>query len=65
MALRPTVRVAHGAEIRRSGFPLLDTAGELHWTIVLADTTTDTLARLRSMFNGPLDNPGYERGRRR
>ena len=65
MAERPTVRVAVGVAIRRAGFPLLDTAGALHWTIVLADTSADTLGRLRALFSEPLDNPAYLRRPRR
>lgn len=65
MAERPTVLVAAGADIRHAGFPLLDTAGELHWTIVLADTTSATLGRLREVFSDPLNNPGYRRRTKR
>ena len=61
LAERPRIRTASGDALRHAGFPLLDTAGELHWTIVLANTSHATLDRLRSVFSPAFDNPGYKR----
>ena len=61
----PTSRTAFGSALRHAGFPVLDTAGDLHWTIVLADTETATLDRLRAVFSPPFDNPGFVPPRRR
>ena len=65
MAERPLVRTAFAAVVRAAGFPLLDTRGELHWTIVLADLEPATLQRPRSVFGEPIDNPGYQARPRR
>jgi hypothetical protein len=59
IAERRRIRTAFGDALRHAGFPILDTAGDLHWSIVLADTETGTLERLRSVFSAPFDNPGY------
>jgi hypothetical protein len=59
IAERKRIRTAFGDALRQAGFPVLDTAGELHWSIVLADTDTRALDRLRSVFSPPFDNPGY------
>ncbi len=61
VAERPRIRTAFGNALRQAGFPLLDTAGDLHWTIVLADLEHRTPERLRSVFSPPFDNPGYRR----
>ena len=36
IAERQRIRTAFGQALRHAGFPVLDTAGPLHWTIVLA-----------------------------
>jgi len=59
IAGRQRIRTAFGDVLRQAGFPILDTAGDLHWSIVLPDTETRTLDRLRSVFSPPFDNPGY------
>lgn len=65
IASRQRIRTAFGSALRHAGFPVLDTAGDLHWTIVLADTETATLDRLRAVFSPPFDNPGFVPPRRR
>ncbi len=65
IASRLRIRTAFGEDLRHAGFPVLDTAGDLHWTIVLADTESSTLDRLRSVFSPPFDNPGFVRTRKR
>lgn len=61
MSERPRIRTAFASAVRHAGFPLLDTAGPLHWTIVLPDVEHETLDRLRSVFSPPHDNPGFRR----
>jgi hypothetical protein len=60
VAERPVIRTAKAGELRRRGFPLFDTGGDLHWTIVFADTQEATLDRLRACFTEPVSNPGYK-----
>jgi hypothetical protein len=59
IAERQRIRTAFGQAVRHAGFPVLDTAGPLHWTIVLPDLEDRTLERLRLVFSPPFDNPGY------
>ena len=65
LANRPRIRTAFGEALRSAGFPLLDTAGELHWSIVMADLTKATFDRLRGVFSPAFDNPGHVRNRGR
>ncbi len=61
MSERSRIRTAFASAVRHAGFPLLDTAGPLHWTIVLPDVEQETLDRLRNVFSPPRDNPGFRR----
>jgi hypothetical protein len=42
-----------------AGFPLFPTAGFPHWTVVLSEATSAQFARVRALFEGPLDNPAW------
>jgi hypothetical protein len=57
---RRMVRTAESRHLRAAGFPLFDTTRHpLHFSVVLAELTSPTFARLRSCFSGPTRNPGY------
>jgi len=63
VAIRPRrlVRTAECGHSRAAGFPLFDTTRHpLHFSVVLAELTVATFARLRSCFSGPTPNPGYD-----
>jgi hypothetical protein len=50
---------ARGRDLLESGFPLLPTADHPHWTVVLSEPTLMQFDRVRSCFQGPIDNPAY------
>ena len=59
IADRQWVFVASGDDLRRGGFPLLDTLDPLHWTVVLSEPTARQFERVRGLFGARLRNPGY------
>ena len=67
--LRPIVTerrqllTSDGHALISAGFPLIATLDAPHWTVVLAEPTLDQFERVRTLFNGPIDNPVFK-GRR-
>ena len=60
VALRPKLFRANGPELVSAGFPLFPTADIPHWTVVLSEATSVQFARVRALFDGPLDNPAWD-----
>ncbi len=52
------VRLSTFGRIREAGFALLATFDRPHFTLVLADLSEVTLARLDRCFDDPIPNPG-------
>jgi hypothetical protein len=59
IADRQWVFVASGDDLRRAGFPLLDTLESLHWTFVVSEPTAEQFERVGRLFGAKLRNPGY------
>jgi hypothetical protein len=59
IADRQWLFVAAAGDLRRAGFPLLDTLDPLHWTVVLSEPTGEQFERVRRLFGARLRNPGY------
>lgn len=60
---RRLVLTMKAATLLRAGFPLLSTEDHPHWTVVLSEPTPEQFARVRPLFEGPIDNPAWA-GRR-
>lgn len=52
------VRLSTFGRVREAGFALLATFDHPHFTLVLADLSELTLARLERCFDAPIPNPG-------
>lgn len=52
------VRLSSFGRLRASGFALLATFDRPHFTLVLADLSELTVARLAKAFDHPIPNPG-------
>lgn len=52
------VRLSTFGRVREAGFALLATFDRPHFTLVLADLSELTLARLQRCFDDPIPNPG-------
>lgn len=52
------VRLSSFGRVREAGFALLATFDHPHFTLVLADLSELTLARLDRCFDDPIPNPG-------
>ncbi|MBL8777016.1 MAG: hypothetical protein JNK12_13825 [Acidimicrobiales bacterium] len=52
------VRLSTFGRVREAGFALLATFDQPHFTLVLADLTELSLARLDRCFDEPIPNPG-------
>lgn len=52
------VRLSTFGRLRAAGFALLASFDHPHFTIVLADVSELTVARLRACFDDPIPNPG-------
>ncbi|HUP69360.1 MAG TPA: hypothetical protein VM142_06045 [Acidimicrobiales bacterium] len=52
------VRLSTFGRVRRAGFALLATFDHPHFTLVLADLSDLTVARLDRCFDPPIPNPG-------
>ena len=61
VADRRQLLIADGMALVEAGFPLLPTLEAPHWTVVLAAATATQFERVRTHFNGPIDNPAYRR----
>ncbi|MCU1497704.1 MAG: hypothetical protein JWM47_1657 [Acidimicrobiales bacterium] len=57
------VRLSTFGRLRSSGFALLATFDRPHFTLVLADVSELTIARLGKCFDQPIPNPGRPVGR--
>ena len=53
------VRLSSFGRVRQAGFVLLATFDHPHFTLVLADLSELTLARLDRCFDDPIPNPGH------
>ncbi len=53
------VRLSSFGRVRQAGFALLATFDHPHFTLVLADLSELTLARLDRCFDDPIPNPGH------
>ena len=53
------VRLSTFGRVREAGFALLATFDRPHFTLVLADLSELTLARLDRCFDSPIPNPGH------
>ena len=51
--------LANGHDLASDGFPLLPTLDYPHWSVAVAEPTTDLFARVRSHFVGPVKNPAF------
>ena len=54
---RPKVLTAEAPKLLDAGFALLPTLNQPHWTVVLSEPTATQFARVRAVFDGPMDNP--------
>ena len=54
---RPKFLEATARDVLDGGFALLPTNALPHWSVVLAQPTSDGFALLRSLFHGPVHNP--------
>ncbi len=54
---RPLLFEAAGAALLEAGFPLLPTEDYPHWTVVVPTSTSEHFAKVRTLFDGPMDNP--------
>lgn len=52
------MRLSTFGRVREAGFALLATFDHPHFTLVLADLSEITLARLDRCFDEPIPNPG-------
>ncbi len=52
------IRLSSFGRVRAAGFPLLATFDHPHFTLVLADLTELTIARMSRCFDDPIPNPG-------
>jgi hypothetical protein len=59
VATRRRLLVAHGEDLIASGFPLLPTLDAPHWTVTLAAPTVEAFVKVRSHFDGPIENPAW------
>jgi len=57
------VRLSTFGRLRSAGFALLATFDRPHFTLVLADLSELTVARLAKCFDEPIPNPGRPVGR--
>jgi hypothetical protein len=53
-----SVRLSSFGRVRQAGFALLATFDHPHFTLVLADLSELTMARLDRCFDDPIPNPG-------
>lgn len=64
VADRRWIFVALADDLRRAGFPILDTVDPLHWTVVISEPEAAQFRRARNLFGDRQTNPGYRpRGR--
>ncbi len=56
------IRLSTFGRVREAGFALLATFDHPHFTLVLADLSELTLARLDRCFDDPIPNPGRTHG---
>lgn len=56
------IRLSTFGRLRSAGFALLATFEAPHFTVVLADVSELTVARLERCFDSPIPNPGREVG---
>ncbi len=61
VATRRRLLVASGPALVAAGFPLLPTLDHPHWTVLLSEPSSDQFARVRTLFDGPIDNPAWTR----
>ena len=59
VAQRRQLLVADGHELTADGFPVAPTLDHPHWTVLLAEATSQQFARVRRHFKGPITNPGW------
>jgi len=60
---RPEVRVTRCGDLRAARFEVAPTfSNPDHFSIILAEATSEAFARLRSVFSEPVANPGYQPG---
>lgn len=57
------VRLSTFGRVRAAGFALLATFDHPHFTLVLADLSELTIARLNRCFDAPIPNPGRQADR--
>lgn len=62
VTVRPKLFEARGGDLIEAGFPLIPTADHPHWTVVLSDARPAHFARVRTLFEGPKDNPAWSGG---
>lgn len=58
-----SIRLSSFGRLREAGFALLATFEHPHFTLVLADLSEMTIARLSMCFDPPIPNPGRRRAR--
>lgn len=61
VATRRRLLVTSGPALVAAGFPLLPTLDHPHWTVVLSEPLPGQFARVRALFEGPIDNPAWTR----
>lgn len=54
---RPKVLTAEAPRLLAAGFPIFPTLNHPHWTVVLSEPSAGQFARVRDVFDGPIDNP--------
>lgn len=62
VTVRPKLFEARGGDLIEAGFPLIPTADHPHWTVVLSEATSAHFARVRTLFEGPKNNPAWSGG---
>jgi hypothetical protein len=61
LARRRLIRIAPVGALRKAAFEVMPTfSNPYHFSVVLPDATLRTYSELRSCFNAPVLNPGYE-----
>jgi hypothetical protein len=62
LARRRLIRTARVGTLRKAAFEVMPTfPNPYHFSIVLPDATSATYAQLRTCFNPPSPNPGFQR----
>lgn len=61
VATRRRLLAASGPALVAAGFPLLPSLDHPHWTVVLSEPSPGQFARVRALFEGPIDNPAWTR----